>query len=154
VKYRIEPRGEFLHAELKGRETAEDMRGFLHAVKAACQEHGCPRILLSIRASRPVFRLEDYGLAGETRGEARGYVSDLVSPACRIALVGDTSELQFAHEYIEVVARQQHVNVKSFREASSAVRWLQAQDPLQDAPQDTGQASVRGGGAAARRGGR
>jgi len=126
MKYRIEPRGGILHAELQGRETAEDMRDFLHAVKAACQQHACPRILLSIRASRPVFKLEDYGLAGETRGEARGYVSDLVSPACRIALIGDTSELHFAHEYIEVVARQQQVNVKSFREPSSAVQWLQA----------------------------
>lgn len=132
MKYRIEPRGGVLHAELQGRETAGDMRDFLHAVKAACQQHACPRILLSIRASRPVFKLEDYGLAGETRGEgeARGYVSDLVSPACRIALVGDTSELQFAHEYIEVVARQQQVNVRSFREPASAVRWLQEAEDI------------------------
>ncbi len=125
MKYRIELRGDILHAELQGRETAGDMRDFLHAVKAACRQHACPRILISVRASRPVFKLEDYGLAGETRGEARGYVSELVSPACRIALLGDTSELQFAHEYIEVVARQQQVNVKSFREPASAVLWLQ-----------------------------
>jgi hypothetical protein len=143
MKYRIEPRGAILHAELQGRETAEDMRDFLHAVKAACQQHACPRILLSIRASRPVFKLEDYGLAGETRGEARGYVSDLVSPACRIALIGDTSELHFAHEYIEVVARQQQVNVKSFREPSSAVQWLQAAQNAE--PASAGAAAARRG---------
>ena len=122
MKFSIASNSGYIHAELRGRETAEDMRRFLHAVKAACTEHGCPRILLSIRASRPVFKAEDYGLSGE----ARGYVSDLVSPACRIALIGDTSELHFAHEYIELVARQQQVNVRSFREQPSAIRWLQA----------------------------
>jgi SpoIIAA-like len=121
VKVRIEPRGGYLFAELEGRETAHDMREYLLAVKAACLKHDCPRILLSIRASRPMFKAEDYGLSGAIRG----YANELVKPACRIALVGDSSELNFAHEYIEVVARQQQVNVKSFKEASSAVRWLQ-----------------------------
>jgi len=122
VNFSIANKSGYLHAELRGRETAEDMRAFLLAVKAACGEHLCPRILLSIRDSRPVFKLEDYGLSGE----APGYVAEIVTPACRIALIGDTSELHFAHEYIELVARQQQVNVKSFREPSSAVRWLQA----------------------------
>jgi len=116
VKVKIEPRGGYLFAELEGRETAHDMREFLLAVKAACQKNDCPRILLSIRASQPMFKAEDYGLSG--------YANQLVKPACRIALVGDSSDLNFAHEYIEIVARQQQVNVKSFRESSSAVRWL------------------------------
>ncbi len=150
MNFSIASKSGYLHAELRGRETAEDMRDFLHAVKAACTEHACPRILLSIRASRPVFKLEDYGLAGEmrgdARGEARGYVSELVSPACRIALIGDTSELRFAHEYIEVVARQQQVNVRSLREPSSAVRWLM--EAAQDADPGAVAAERRRPGAA------
>ena len=88
MRYSIELRGDHLLASLQGRETGEQMREFLVAVHAACGQHRCPRILLSIRDSRPVFKLEDYGLAGEMRGETRGYVSDLVTPACRVALIG------------------------------------------------------------------
>jgi len=63
----------------------------------------------------------DYGLAGN----ARGYVNDLVTPKCQVALLGDTAELNAAHEYIEVVARQQDVNVRAFSDEASALRWLE-----------------------------
>jgi len=121
LNFQIRLAGSYLAAEIFGRETSYDMREFLLAVKAACLEHACPRVLISIRASRPMFKAEDYGL--------KGYVNDLVTPSCRIALVGDTSELNFAHEYIELVARQQQVNVRSFREHASALRWLAEESP-------------------------
>jgi hypothetical protein len=94
------------------------MRVFLEAAKAACGEHGCPRILISVRDSRPVFKAEDYGLSGETQRLA------LATPACRIALLGDSSEHHHAHEYVEIVARQQGVNVKAFRAEAQALDWL------------------------------
>lgn len=121
----IERRGDHLYAELKGRETAADMRAFLEATKAACGEHGCPRILICVRESRPVFKAEDYGLGGDTR--------TLATPACRIALLGDSSEHHHAHEYVEIVARQQGVNVKAFRAEADALLWLR--DEVLDAPQ-------------------
>ena len=121
MKYRIQPRGNYLFAELTGRETSYDMKEFLLAVKAACQEHQNPRILLSVRDSRPMFKAEDYGLSVQISG----YVHDLVTPSCRIALMGDSSELRHAHEYIELVARQQSVNVKAFEALADAVRWLE-----------------------------
>lgn len=124
MKFKIEARGEYLLAELHGRDTAAEMREFLLAVKVACREHGCPRILLSVRASRPVFKLEDYGLSG--------YVNEIVTPTCRIALVGDTSELNHAHDYVVLVARQQHMNVKSFRDVSSAQQWLREPESMPD----------------------
>jgi hypothetical protein len=120
MKYGIEARGGHLLAELRGSETAADMREFLLAVKTACVEHACPRVLLSVRASRAMFKLEDYGLSGASQGDA----NELVTPACRIALVGDSSELNHAHDYVELVARQQRINVKSFRDVSSAEKWL------------------------------
>jgi len=121
MKYRILQRDTYLHAELVGRETSYDMKEFLLAVKSACLEHACPRILLSIRDSRPMFKAEDYGL--------RGYANEIVTPSCRIALMGDSSELRHAHDYIELVARQQNVNVKAFETLVEAVRWLEELPP-------------------------
>ena len=132
-------------ALLSGRDTAEQMRTFLRAVHEACRQHDCPRILISIRASRAVFKPEDYGLSGASPGYAAG----LATPACQIALVGDTPELNTAHEYIELVARQQGLNVRAFREDAAAARWLAgAPEPsrrykftrivLQGAPADAG----------------
>jgi len=140
-------------ALLSGRDTAEQMRTFLRAVHEACRQHDCPRILISIRASRAVFKPEDYGLSGANPGYAAG----LATPACQIALVGDTPELNTAHEYIELVARQQGLNVRAFREDAAAARWLAgAPEPsrrykftrivLQGAPQDAGIYALWDGG--------
>ena len=124
MRYSIELRGDHLLASLQGRETGEQMREFLVAVHAACGQHRCPRILMSIRTSRPVFKSEDYGIAT--------YVNDLVTPKCQVALVGDTSELNAAHEYIEVCARQQNMNVRAFGDEAAALRWLRgAPEPSQ-----------------------
>jgi hypothetical protein len=116
MRFTIEPRGDYLLAALHGRQTGDEMREFLIAVHAACGEHRCPKILMSIRASRPVFKPEDYGIST--------YVNDLVTPKCQVALVGDTSELNAAHEYIEVCARQQEMNVRAFRDEAAALQWL------------------------------
>jgi hypothetical protein len=86
-------------------------------VQAACKQHGCPKILMAVRSSRAIFKPEDYGLSS--------YVPELVSPRCQIALLGDSQELHAAHEYIEVVARQQEINARAFREEAAARRWLE-----------------------------
>ena len=116
MKYSIEARDGYLHAALSGRETADQMREFLLAVHAACGKHRSPKILMAIRQSRPVFKAEDYGLST--------YASTLVTPACQVALVGDTEELQAAHEHIEVVARHENINARAFRSESAALAWL------------------------------
>jgi predicted GIY-YIG superfamily endonuclease len=120
MKYSIEARDGYLYAALAGRETAEEMRQFLHAVHTACGEHRLPKILMAIRRSRPVFKAEDYGLDGNMRS----YAHALVTPDCQIALLGDTEELHAAHEYIEMVARQQQINARAFRTESAALDWL------------------------------
>ena len=118
MRFSIEPREGYLHAALFGRDTADQMRDFLLAVHAACKQHECARVLISIRQSRAVFKPGDYGLPG--------YVNELVTPACQIALVGDTDEVNTANEYIELVARQQGVNARAFRDEAAAVRWIKA----------------------------
>ncbi len=124
MKVRIEARASYLYAEVQGRESADDMRAFLTEVKQACVQHGQPRILISVRLSRPVFKAEDYGLGGEVRG----YVNQLVTPSCRVALVGDSAELNHAHDYIALVARQQGVKARAFREPLEAARWLESEE--------------------------
>jgi hypothetical protein len=116
MKYSIDARPGYLYASLAGRETAEEMSEFLHAVHHACGEHQLPKILMAIRQSRPVFKPEDYGLSS--------YANTMVTPACQVALVGDTEELHAAHEYIEMVARQQHINARAFRTEAAALAWL------------------------------
>jgi hypothetical protein len=116
MRFVIEPRGDHLYAALQGRQTGDEMHEFLVAVHAACGAHKCPKILMSIRASRPVFKPEDYGIST--------YVNELVTPRCQVALVGDTRELNAAHEYIEVCARQQNMNVRAFGDEAAAIRWL------------------------------
>jgi hypothetical protein len=116
MKFSIEARPGYLHAEVYERNTAEEMRTFLLAVHAACREHGAARILISVRQSRAVFKPEEYGLPG--------YADELVTPECKIAVLGDTSEVNAANEYIEMVARQKGLKLRAFRDERAALRWL------------------------------
>ena len=116
MRFAIEPRAGYLRATLSERETAEEMRQFLLAVHAACQQHASPKIVMVIRRSRPAFKPEDYGLTT--------YVGGLVTPACQVALVGDSEELHTAHGYIVMAARQQNINARAFRDEAAALRWL------------------------------
>ena len=116
MRFAIEPRAGYLRATLWERETAEEMREFLLAVHAACQQHASSKVIMVIRRSRPAFKPEDYGL--------NGYAASLVSAQCQIALVADSAELHTAHGYIELVARQQNINARAFRDEAAALRWM------------------------------
>jgi hypothetical protein len=116
MRYTIESREGYVRAALWERETAAQMREFLEAVRAACEENASSRVVIVVRRSRPAFKPEDYGLTS--------YVAELVTSSCQIALVADTDELHSAHEYIEMVARQQNINARAFRDESAALRWM------------------------------
>jgi hypothetical protein len=127
MRYSIAARDGYLHCSVSGRETADDMREFLHAVQAACRQHACPKILMAVSSSRVIFKPEDYGLSS--------YVPELVSPNCQVALLADSRELNAAHEYIEVVARQQRINARAFRDEAAAQRWLRGEPELTPHPE-------------------
>jgi hypothetical protein len=112
----MQVRQDYLAADLVGRESAEDMRRFAAAVRARCRRHQLHKVLMSIRLSRALFKAEDYGIPG--------YAGVLAMPACQVALMGDTPELNAAHEHIEVMARQENLNVRAFADESAAARWL------------------------------
>jgi len=140
MKYAIQNKGDHLHAELHKRESAADMRAFLLAVKQACRENGQPNVLICVRDSRAVFKAEEYGLSG--------YVNDLVTPGCRVALVGDSTELHHAHDYVVLVARQQAINARAFRDVRAALEWLRSGEDRSPSPQPD---PTRSGTAATRR---
>src|SRR5882762_4868080 len=114
--YRITLDRGVLRAELFGRETVEETKTFFQAVLRASKESRCPRILISIRSSKPVFQLERHGLIE--------YLRELAETSPRIALLGDSRDLRFSHEYVELIAGLRGLNVRSFPEETTAHRWF------------------------------
>ena len=108
-----------LRAEMVGRETVEETQDFIAAVADEARRAATPRILVCVRRSRPIFRVEQYRISQQFRALA-------ANPAMRVALLADTDELRAAHGYIEVLAHQQGANVRAFRDEAAALDWLKA----------------------------
>lgn len=120
--HQISVESDYLRAELFGRQTALETREFLRALEAYGVERQQPRILISVRCSKPVFTVEKYGIV-EYFDRASRY-------SAKIALLGDSDELRIAHQYIESLARQRGVNVRAFRDEAVALKWLRAIEPI------------------------
>ncbi len=97
-----------LRAEMVGRETVEETQEFIAAVADEARKHGSSRILICVRRSRPIFRVEQYRISEQFRALA------------------DTDEIRAAHGYIELLARQHEANVRAFRDEAAAIDWLKA----------------------------
>lgn len=108
-----------LRAELIGRESVAQTEEFILALAAEAQKMRCPRLLICVRDSRPIFKVEQYRIS-----ERLGAIAS--NPDVRVALVADASELRAAHEYIEVLAGQRGARVRSFSNESDAIKWLNA----------------------------
>ena len=121
--YRITLDRGVLRAELFGRETVEQTKAFLKAVVSASRETQCPCVLISVRSSKPVFQLERHGLIEYFRELA-------VTLSRRVALLGDTRDLRLSHDYVELIARQHGLNVRSFLDETAAYRWFE--DPRRE----------------------
>ena len=119
VLSRIEFKGNHIRAVLYDRQTALETREFLVAVAAAAQEHQCGRVLVVVRESKPLFKVEDYGISKYFKVLAG-------NTAYRVALHGDTEEMRVSHEYIVLLAKQHGAQVQSFGNEPDAVRWLTA----------------------------
>ena len=75
-------------------------------------------MLVSVRNSRPIFRVERYGLTEHFKRAAANPVG------YRIALVADSDDVRSSHEYVETLARQKGVAMRSFRSEAAALDWL------------------------------
>ena len=112
---------DYLRAELVGRKTAGETEEFLETVRTKMEDSRRTKLLIYVRSSVPIFRVGQYGISG--------YFDWLAShPAVRVALVTDTSEVRAAHEYVEFLATQRGVRVRSFSHEEDAINWLR-QDP-------------------------
>jgi hypothetical protein len=107
----------YLKADLFNRQTADEARDALAAIAAEARKHACSQILISVHASRPLFKVEQYGLPDYFKGF--GEMSKY-----RIALTGDSDELRLSQQYIELLARRNGVNVRSFPSEQAALSWL------------------------------
>jgi hypothetical protein len=117
LKYAIEPRAGYLKAEMLERDTAEETRAFVDAILEALRSSGVPRLLISIRASRPVFKVQQWDLSG-----ALAQVAAL--PGLRVAFISDSRELGMSQEYISLIATQRGLDFRPFAAEPEAVAWL------------------------------
>lgn len=123
--YRITAESGYLRAELFDRETVEETQSFLRAVVRENAKHRRPCILILVRVSKPIFQVVPHKLIE--------YIEELSgTSANQIALVGDTRDLNMSHEYIELLARQRRLNVRSFRDEAGALQWLKTRRPEED----------------------
>jgi hypothetical protein len=117
MTYTITLEAGFVRAVLIDRETVEETREFLTAV--ARWRRPYPNILIHVRSSKPIFHAMRH-VMGRFKEIAQ-------APGHRIALVADSMEVQASHEYLELLARQQGLNVRSFSSEEEALRWFSGQ---------------------------
>lgn len=109
-----------LRAELLHRESVEETQRFLDAVVRENRKHRRPCVLIQVLASRPVFHVEQHGLIDSFRDLALGSVS-------QIALLSDTDDLRLSHEYLELIAQQNGLDVRAFTDEAAALAWFRHQ---------------------------
>ena len=117
VLYRITIEPDYIKADLFNRETVTETQEFFDIVAASAQEHHRSRILISVHASSPLFTVERSGFLAHFKNLS-------VDPSHKIALVADTEELGFSHQYMESLAQQRGLNVKNFRDERSGLDWF------------------------------
>jgi hypothetical protein len=117
MHFNFQLRQDHLRAELFGRKTAEETLEFVQALVAEARRSAVRQILIWVRNSRPIFKLEPYKVSEQFRQLA-------ALPAVRVALLADCDEVRASHQYIEVLASQQGANVRAFRDEPRALNWL------------------------------
>jgi len=89
-------------------------------VAGEAQKSGVDRVLISVHSSRPIFRVQQYGLAEFLEAVAS-------RPAHRIAVVADTFEGRLAQQYVVRIARARGLKVRSFSSEEAAAAWLRSE---------------------------
>lgn len=115
----ISPRAGYLHISVSERGGTDDARKLLQKIIAAVDDGGHRRLLISVRRSRAIFKVEEYGLS-DMLARAAGM------PGLKVALVADTAELFASYQYVELLAAQKQLAAKAFRSDADAARWLLA----------------------------
>jgi len=104
---------------MRERETGEETRVFVDAIIAALRQHKLARLLISVRSSRPVFKVEQYGLS-----EALMQVANM---ALRVAFIADSKEVAMSQQYIALLGQQRGLDCRTFDDEAAAVAWLRGE---------------------------
>jgi hypothetical protein len=116
MRYTIDVHPGYLKAEMCDRETGEETRSFVEAILAALRSHKLPRLLISVRSSRPVFKVEQYGLSDA--------LVQVAGTGLRVAFIADTKEIAMSQQYIALLAQQRGLEFRTFDSEQEAVAWL------------------------------
>jgi hypothetical protein len=117
VRYTIERQDGHLKAEMVERDTAEETAEFVEAIVAALQSGPRDKLLISIRNSRPVFKVEEWKLSA-----ALDKVMSITG--LKVAFIADTREVQMSQQYIALLGRQRGLQFESFDNEPAALAWL------------------------------
>jgi hypothetical protein len=117
LRYKIEPQAGYLKAEMVERDTAEETAAFVEAIVEALRAGRADRLLVSIRSSRPVFKVEEWKLSA-----ALDKVMSI--PGLKVAFIADVREVQMSQEYIALLGRQRGLQFESFDSEAAALAWL------------------------------
>jgi hypothetical protein len=118
MRYTIDVHAGYIKAEMHGRETGEETRTFVNALLAALRQHSMARVLISVRESRPVFKVEDWGFSDA--------MAKVLGTGLRVAFIADSKEVAMSQEYIALLGRQKGFDFRSFTAEAEAVDWLRA----------------------------
>ena len=118
MRYTIDSNEGYLKAEMIERDTAEETAEFVEAIVAALRARGAPdKLLISIRKSRPVFKVEEWKLSAS--------LDKVMSIAgLQVAFIADTREVQMSQQYIALLGRQRGLKFETFDSEPAAVAWL------------------------------
>ena len=117
MQYKIEPCAGYLKAEMIERDTAQETSEFVAAIVDALRSHRIYKVLISIRSSRPVFKVEEWNLSG-----ALDQVMGM--PGLKVAFIADTKEISMSQEYIALLAQQRGLAFRAFGAEKAALAWL------------------------------
>lgn len=113
MRYTIDVLAGYIKAEMVERDSAEETSQFVEAIIKALGEHGLRKLLISIRSSRPVFKVSEWNLSG-----ALDKVMGM--SGLKVAFISDTKELAMSQQYIELLAKQRGLAFRTFGSEKAA----------------------------------
>ena len=119
MKYAIDADHEFLRVTMSGRQDDEPPSHVCKVVLMESARLQRPRILIELDQEAPLSPVSQYQLV--SRLPELGLRDEQ-----RIALVHRTKEMQRASEFINTVAWNRALNVRSFPDVDAAKIWLRA----------------------------
>lgn len=115
---KIEQKPGFLHCVVTGRNTAENVTGYMQQVMQECATRRCPRLLIEERLEGPrLGTMEVYSMVSSGAKRFHG----LLEALAYVDVNADAGVMRFAED----VAVNRGIPVKVFGTVEGAEKWLQ-----------------------------